>query len=140
MPAPAGPVADDPFAHTRMTLGEHLEELRKRLFRGIAALIVAFVVSLYFNREITVMILHPYHWVVERLNAHYEEDFRGRVAEHPELHDQYFEADGTFKLRLDERLAAIGPTESMWFVLKVAGIASIVLGAPVLLWQLWQFV
>jgi sec-independent protein translocase protein TatC len=28
----------------------------------------------------------------------------------------------------------------MWFVLKVAGYAALVLGAPVLLWQLWQFV
>ena len=35
-------VDDDPFAHTRMTLGEHLEELRKRVFRGVLALAICF--------------------------------------------------------------------------------------------------
>jgi sec-independent protein translocase protein TatC len=28
----------------------------------------------------------------------------------------------------------------MWFVLKVAGYSSLVLGGPFLLWQLWQFI
>ena len=140
MTAPAGPAADDPFAHTRMTLGEHLEELRKRLFRGILALVVGFVVSLYFNREITEILLRPYRQVVGWLNAHYVEEYTALVAEHPELRERYFDADGAFKLQLDDRLAMLGPTEGMWFVLKVAGIGALVLGAPVLLWQLWQFV
>lgn len=140
MAATAGPPADDPFASTRMTLGEHLEELRKRLFRGVLAVALAFAVALYFNREITEVILRPHRQCVARLNEHYLEQARAIVAEHPELHDQYFEPDGSFRFRIDERLTALSPTESMWFVLKVAGYAALVLGAPVLLWQLWQFV
>lgn len=140
MASTAGPPAEDPFANTRMTLGEHLDELRKRLFRGMLAVAVAFVVSLYFNREITVVILAPFHTVVAKLNEHYVTQARTIVAEQPEQHERYFEPDGSFRLAIDERLTAQSPTESMWFVLKVAGYAALVLGAPVLLWQMWQFV
>src|SRR5688572_12594394 len=140
MAATAGPPADDPFASTRMTLGEHLDELRRRLFRGVLAVAVAFAVSLYFNRQITEVILRPHRTCVEDLNAHYLERARAVVAEHPELQDRYFEPDGTFKFAIDARLTALSPTESMWFVLKMAGYGALALGAPVLLWELWQFI
>ena len=39
----------DPFAHTRMSLSGHLEELRKRLWIGTLALAVSFSVALYFS-------------------------------------------------------------------------------------------
>lgn len=138
--AAEGPKTEDPFAHTRMTLGEHLDELRKRLFRGILALAVAFGVALYFNREVTVLVLHPHRQVVAWLNKHYVERYQALVAEQPALGPDYFAPDGTFRFLIDARLSALTPTESMWFVLKVAGYAALILGAPVLLWQLWQFV
>lgn len=140
MAATAGPPADDPFASTRMTLGEHLEELRKRLFRGVLAVAVAFAAALFSNREITEVILRPHRQCVARLNAHYLARARAIVAAQPELHERYFEPDGSFRFQIDERLTTLSPTESMWFVLKVAGYGALVLGAPVLLWQLWQFV
>jgi len=136
----AGPTAEDPFASTRMTLGEHLDELRKRLIRGLLAVAVAFVVALYFNEEITEVILRPHRQCVERLNAYYLERARKIVDARPELREQYFEPDGTFRFVIDARLTALSPTEPMWFVLKVAGYGALVAGAPVLLWQLWQFV
>ncbi len=140
MAATAGPPADDPFAGTRMTLGEHLDELRKRLFRGVIAVALAFVVALFFNREIAVVILRPHLQVVGWLNEHYLAETKRIVEEHPEQRERYFEPDGTFRFAIDPRLTAQSPTESMWFVLKVAGYAALVLGAPILLWQLWQFV
>jgi sec-independent protein translocase protein TatC len=140
MAATAGPPADDPFASTRMTLGEHLDELRRRLFRGVVAVAVAFVVSLFFNREITEVLLRPHRECVERLNVHHLARAREAVAAQPELQERYFEPDGSFRFAIDPRLTALSPTEPMWFVLKVAGYAALILGAPVLLWQLWQFV
>src|SRR6185503_6125648 len=131
---------DDPFAGTRMTLGEHLDELRKRLFWGVLAVAVAFAVSLYYYREITEVILRPHLQVVGWLNEYYLAEAQRIVAERPELHERYFEPDGSFRFVIDPRLTAQSPTESMWFVLKVAGYAAVVLGAPILLWQLWQFV
>jgi Tat protein translocase TatC len=140
MSATGEPPDDDPFAGTRMTLGEHLDELRKRLFWGVLAVAVAFAVSLYFYREITETIVRPFRELVARLNQTYLDQGLAIVAAHPEQRERYFEPDGSFKFAIDDRLTAQSPTESMWFVLKVAGYAAVVLGAPVLLWQLWQFV
>ena len=75
-----------------------------------------------------------------RLNEKFEADARAIVAEHPERHDQYFAPDGSFRYKIEDRLVALQPTESMWFVLKVAGYAALFLGSPVLLWQVWLFV
>src|SRR5262245_4071080 len=137
---PDGPTPDDPFAHTRMTLGEHLGELRKRLIRGILAVVVAFVVALYYNEPITEIVVRPFRQTVERLNEHYREEALALVQQNPELHDEYFEPDGTLRMRIEKRLEALSPTESMWFVLKLAGYFALFIGSPVLLWQMWQFV
>jgi sec-independent protein translocase protein TatC len=131
---------DDPFAHTRMTLGEHLDELRKRLFRGVVAVMVAFALALTFNVEITEVLLRPFRQIVVQLNEHYVAEARAKVDKDPALGPRYFAPDGSFLLAIDERLEAQSPTETMWFVLKVAGYAALVLGSPILLWQVWQFV
>jgi sec-independent protein translocase protein TatC len=131
---------EDPFAHTRMTLGEHLDELRKRLVRGLLAVTIAFVGALVFHAELTRVILEPHRRCIAWLNADYRAEAEAIVAERPELRAHYFEPDGTFKFTLDERLVALQPTESMWFVLKVAGYAALFIGSPFLLGQLWQFV
>jgi len=136
----AGPEPEDPFGHTRMTLGEHLDELRTRLIRGCVALVIAFSVSLYYSRQLTELVRRPFLQCVERLNAHYIQEYGELVAAQPELRDKYFAPDGSFRFRIDERLSALSPTEPMWFVLKVAGYAALVFGAPFLLWQLWGFV
>ena len=140
MAADAGPPDDDPFKHTRMTLGEHLNELRRRLWVGAVALAITFGVALYFSDEITAILLDPFHQSVARLNEKYAADAHALVEAHPEKHDQYFAADVTFRYAIESRLVALAPTESMGFVLKVAGYAALFLGSPVLLWQLWLFV
>jgi sec-independent protein translocase protein TatC len=138
MPAPTP--EEDPFAHTRMTLGEHLDELRKRLFRGLLAVALAFVGALVFHEELTRVILDPHRKCIAWLNADYRAEAEAIVTEDPELQARYFGPDGAFLLALDERLVALTPTESMWFLLKVAGYAALFIGSPFLLWQLWQFV
>jgi len=136
----AGPEPEDPFAKTRMTLGEHLDELRSRLFRGVLAVALAFGVSLYFNRQITEVILQPFWQTADRLNEHYHAHYEQLATEHPELRGEYFDPNGEFRFQIDKRLSALTPTESMWFVLKVAGYGALAIGAPFLLWQLWGFV
>ncbi|NOT31937.1 MAG: twin-arginine translocase subunit TatC [Planctomycetes bacterium] len=138
--AAAGPAADDPFAHTRMTLGEHLDELRRRLFRGVLAVAVAFVVSLAYRHEVTALILRPHRQCVQWLNEHYLGLAEERMAADPARRADYFEPDGAFKLAIDPRLVALSPTEPMWFVLKLAGYAALFAGSPYLLWQMWGFV
>lgn len=131
---------EDPFAHTRMTLGDHLAELKKRLFRGLLALAATFALCLVFNRELRAVILAPYHQLTADLNAAYLAEYSAKVEAEPELRARYFAPDGTFLLRLDERLTVQSPTEVVWFVLKIAGFSALALGGPFLLWQMWQFV
>src|SRR5262245_35692588 len=111
MAAPAGPKTDDPFAHTRMSLGEHLNELRRRLSRGVVALAVALVACLCYNRELTAVVLGPFRDTITKLNAYYVADYTARVEADPSLRERYFEPDGAFKYRIDDRLAAQTPTE-----------------------------
>jgi sec-independent protein translocase protein TatC len=49
----------DPIEQTRMTLGEHLEELRVRLIRGCVALVVIFSVSWFFKEQVAEIVLAP---------------------------------------------------------------------------------
>jgi sec-independent protein translocase protein TatC len=132
--------AGDPFAHTRMTLGEHLDELRRRLFLGVLAVALAFVASLFFRHEITRVILRPHRQCVHWLNASFQAEAERAVARDPALRERYFASDGAFRLALDDRLVTLAPTEAMWFTLKVAGYAALFAGSPFLLWQLWLFV
>lgn len=131
---------EDPFGHTRMTLGDHLVELKKRLFRGLLALLVTFAVCLAFNTHLRGVLLEPYHRLVTDLNATYLETYSAKVAADPALKERYFAPDGSFRFALEERLTVQTPTEAMWFVLKISGFAALALGGPFLLWQLWQFV
>jgi len=80
----AGERSEDPFAHTRMTLGEHLGELRKRLFRGVLAVVLLFIGGLFFSDQITAVILQPHRDSVAKLNAEQEALAREQVEQHPE--------------------------------------------------------
>jgi Tat protein translocase TatC len=123
-----------------MTLGGHLDELRRRLFRGVLALLLAFAVALVFRHELTRVMLRPHHQSVAWLNTHYRAQAEELVAAAPARQAEFFEPDGAFKFTLEDRLITVSPTESMWFILKVAGYSALFAGAPFLLWQLWLFI
>jgi sec-independent protein translocase protein TatC len=50
---------DDLFAHTKMTFGEHLDELRASLFKAVFALAIGFGIGLLFANSIVRMIESP---------------------------------------------------------------------------------
>jgi sec-independent protein translocase protein TatC len=50
---------DDLFQHTSMTFGEHLEELRAALFKAVIALVIGFVIGLFFAGPIVRAIETP---------------------------------------------------------------------------------
>jgi sec-independent protein translocase protein TatC len=57
--------ADDP-REVRMTIGEHLEELRSRLLRALAALVVACVICIWPAKYLLAIIARPYVLVAGR--------------------------------------------------------------------------
>lgn len=95
----------------RMTIGEHLEELRKRLIYGLlgfAAALIFFMVPAIGMRVITIFCA-------------------------PLIH-------GLKKHHLPVQLHVIGLTEGFMTYLQIAAICALVVAGPWLLYQLWLFV
>ncbi|MFB3892820.1 MAG: twin-arginine translocase subunit TatC [Phycisphaerae bacterium] len=60
------PEDSEEAAMPRMTLGEHLDDLRKRLFLSVIGLTAAMILALIFGRELLNWIRHPYVVAMEK--------------------------------------------------------------------------
>lgn len=134
----------DPFEHTRMTLGEHLEELRWRLLKGIIALVVALIVALIFKNEISELVTRPYDQAMDMLEEYWVAEREEVLAEEPERkRSEFFMSDDPADQHLrgfTRQLVTIGVGEGFLFQLKICLYFAFFIGAPILLWQMWQFV
>ena len=104
VPAPENPSGD-------MSLMEHLEELRNRLFKMVLAYALACVIAWLLYSQVLAMLIDP-------------------LARLP-VADQILQ---------DGQLIYTAPTEAFFIRLKVTAFAGMVLALPVALWQLWRFV
>src|SRR5262245_41535698 len=100
----------DPESY-RMTIGEHLEELRMRLILGLGAFFIAAIVFLVpaVSVHVTRIFLNPLMWSLR--HAH----------QSPQIY--YSEV-----------------AESFMVYIKIALISAAAISSPWLLYQLWQFV
>lgn len=60
MPDPTPPPPDPEDALPRMTLTEHLDELRRRLVRAALALVLGMVLAFVFNKQVFAFAIEPY--------------------------------------------------------------------------------
>jgi sec-independent protein translocase protein TatC len=97
----------------KMTLFEHLAELRKRLIVCILAVVVGTAIAWFFYDPIVRFMTHPYHAFV--LHHPSKDITRGN-------------------------LVTLGPLEGFTTRLKVSAYAGIALSAPILFWELWRFI
>ena len=63
--AEGDPAEQEVSSEPRMTLGEHLEELRKRIIRAVLGLLVTTVLGMCFARELLRMLERPYVLVMK---------------------------------------------------------------------------
>ena len=103
---PLHPVGSD----GRMALSDHLRELRARLLKSAFAILVAFVVALFFFDPIFAVINEPYQQAREALGA-----------------------DRTMA-------TANGIGGPFLLYLKLCGIAAVIATSPVWLYQIWAFI
>lgn len=107
MSAAAVPVeADD----ARMSLMEHLTELRDRIIKVVLAVAIGMVIAFFFYETISEFLLRPYR----------------------EINDSQSISDG--------RLLATDPLEGFGVRMKLAAYGGIFIAMPVILWQLWRFI
>jgi sec-independent protein translocase protein TatC len=111
----------------RMTIMEHLTELRNRLMICLAAVAVAAVVCFVFADTIIGWMVDPYCDAIDadEIQADVDASQTG------------LQADGTV---VGCRLLITEPLEGFTVRLKVAGYSGIVLASPILLWQVWRFI
>ena len=96
----------------RMTLTEHLAELRMRIIRSALAVSVGFIIVMAFYGPILEFLKEPYVRVC-RDNPDYE---------------------------CDGALAILGPLEGFSTRMRIALYGGIIFAIPVILWQIWKFI
>lgn len=101
---------DQPYRDRRMSLADHLIELRRRLMIAAAALVVGMVVAFFVTDPIIQFLLHPIELVAEELG----DDFT--------------------------RLTYTGATSSFDMRLRIAFAIGLLISAPIWLWQIWAYV
>jgi sec-independent protein translocase protein TatC len=142
---------DDPFAQTRMTLGEHLAELRRRLIRGAAAIVVAMFATWAYYPQLTRVLTWPMERALETIDDEQRAKYENLLVEERAVdpgvpRTKYFRSEDPLdrtlhaELTVSRRFSMIGPADGMFAAMKIAMYGAIALAAPVLLWQMWQFI
>jgi sec-independent protein translocase protein TatC len=96
----------------RMTLTQHLAELRIRIIRSMLAVVLGIIVMLAFYDPVLRFLLRPYNALCEKRGPDYCEAV----------------------------LQTLGPLEGFSTRLSICTYGGILLALPVLLWQIWRFI
>ena len=137
----------DSLEQSRMTLGEHLDELRVRLIRSTIAIAVTFAVGWSWHEVLAEVALEPYGRARVWLEVELVEAFDQKLAADPELTwDKYFtSADPESRellphLRIPEKPRGDAAGTGFFFYMRICFYFALFVGGPVVLWQMWQFV
>lgn len=105
----------------KMSLIEHLSELRKRIIICLITLALAFIFTFSYSEHIFKLLLFPLNYT-PRISLK-----EGLVF----VSDQ--------KLH-NTKLVFLGPAEAFWMNMKIALVTGFVLTIPVIFYQIWKFV
>ena len=106
--------SDDGPESSRMSFGDHLEELRRRLFRSVIFTSLVVALCLALQDSIFEFITAPYRSAVDAARA------AGKS--------------------LNYQFLSVAPAESFMGYMSVAIYAGLFFASPFILWQLWMFV
>jgi sec-independent protein translocase protein TatC len=141
--------ANDESELARMTIGEHLRELRSRLIKAIWAFSACFILALVFQQELMKGITWPHRVTmassVRRVEGEIQEhrkkaaDPAATAAEREEAAARIGDLE---RLLPDLRRGLVLPTFLTAFMayMKLAFIAGVFAASPIIAWQLWAFV
>jgi len=110
-----------------MSLGSHLDELRRRLVRASAGLVIVLAACGIFYEGIADIVLGPHEWTVDRLNEDISQLNEARSAQ-----DQ-------MEL-VSHRPRGKAATSGFFFYFKICFYFALFIAGPYVIWELWQFV
>ncbi len=124
----------------RMSLVDHLTELRKRLLWSIFALLVGMGVAWHYADELLAFVERPLsgHTYLTAVKADIYAAMKRRF---PAVYERYKLADPPASGRPEDRkLNYTAPLEPFFVQIKMSLIAGAILALPVILYHLWIFV
>ncbi|QDV08492.1 Sec-independent protein translocase protein TatC [Planctomycetes bacterium Poly30] len=156
----------DSIDDSRMTLGEHLNELRVRVMRSALAFVVAVVVLYVYREPVMEFVRIPHSQAAERLNDDLKLYFVRELASNPEEEwEEYFSlpelevphGDAEFSpedyvgahghemrllrdRRFPEKLQVLEAGGPFVDKIKVAVMLALFIAGPVFLWEMWMFI
>lgn len=135
----------EPLEESRMTLGEHLDELRRRFLWSAGALLVVFIACWTFRGPISDWILQPGERAVGWYDAARAELYEAKLAEDASLsREKYFLTDASGKTRLAQPTqwppVTSGASGGFFFLMKCCFYFSLFIAGPFILWQMWLFI
>jgi sec-independent protein translocase protein TatC len=128
---------DDEIEASRAPLLDHLTELRTRLIRIVAALIIAFIFCFIFSQQILEFLVNPWD-VAQGLMA--QEKAGGKHGPFDLLIGLTPWAPPVPHTNTDFHLIYTAPLEIFFAKLKLAGFGAIGLAFPVIAYQIYRFV
>jgi sec-independent protein translocase protein TatC len=137
---------DDPVEASRMTLFEHLDELRSRLVKATIAFALGFILMWTFRSDVALFITRPFDLAMSWLNDDLAEIYDARVQEQGHDAALYFEPGypATKVVRESERvqsdLTHLGLGSNMIMRMRVSFWLAMFLAGPYALYQAWAFV
>lgn len=122
---------------TRMTFLEHLEELRRRVFRALLAVIAGIAVGWNFREPLLGWLLRPLEiaWYCRERACKPTQIFSYMV--HPAA---FTEAYRRLPATARPTLHFAGPTDAFVAYFKLAAMAGLIFALPIVFYQLWAFV
>lgn len=122
----------------RMSLGEHLEELRRRVIFSILFALAGFVGVFLFREPVVNFVLGP---VTKAFDAIQKE----RAAETPKDGKEASpgkegEEEAEARAPVRPRIIAVAPQEIFMSQIKISLVVGIFLASPLIFWQLWLFI
>ena len=144
-PAQIGEPPGDEVETSRMSLGDHLDELRRRLFRSAIAVVLFFVVAWSFNEQLKVFTEGPWTQAKGMLNELLIDEAEAALEADPSLpRTDYFLTSDPEDKRLingiDQPLYGRGVGTGFMLRLKICFFAALAVGGPYLLWEMWGFI
>src|SRR5262245_51838766 len=131
----------------RMTFGEHIEELRRRILASIYAFAALFFVTFFFHEFVRNLAYRPYEQAVAAVQVKIQaKPVDDPIAFRPAIAFGPFGAMPVLipvvpkRQTIDPRPTVLSPQEGIFQDIKLTSIVALLACAPFLLYQLWAFV